>query len=102
MKADKDALKTMGEVILHLGRTFFCEIEFEDPEIYRNTFKVLRCVDLSGGPSGKEPACQCRRQKRHDFNPWVGKMPWRRTWQLTPEFLPGECHGPRSLAGYSS
>ena len=46
MKADKDALKTMGEVILHLGRrTFFCEIEFEDPEIYRNTFKLLRCVD---------------------------------------------------------
>ena len=36
---------------------------------------------------------------------WVGfqggKIPWRRTWQLTPVFLPGESHGKRSLAGYS-
>ena len=31
-----------------------------------------------GGTSGKEPTCQCRRHKRYKFNPWVGKMPWRR------------------------
>ena len=30
------------------------------------------------GASGKEPACQCRRCKEHGFNPWVGKIPWRR------------------------
>ena len=35
------------------------------------------------------------------FNPWVGKIPWRRVWQPTPEFLPGDSHGQRSLAGYS-
>ena len=35
------------------------------------------------------------------FNPWVGKLPWRRKWQTTPVFLPGESHGQRSLAGYS-
>ena len=35
------------------------------------------------------------------FNPWVGKIPWRRKWQLTPVFLPEKCHGQRSLAGYS-
>ena len=35
------------------------------------------------------------------FDPWVGKIPWRRAWQLTPIFLPGEFHGQRSLAGYS-
>ena len=35
------------------------------------------------------------------FNPWVGKIPWRRKWQLTPVFFPGEFHGHRSLAGYS-
>ena len=29
-----------------------------------------------GGASGKEPACQSRRHKRHGFNPWVGKIPW--------------------------
>ena len=39
--------------------------------------------------------------RRPDFDPWVGKIPWRREWQLTLVFLPGECHGQRSLAGYS-
>ena len=53
------------------------------------------------GTSGKEPACQCRRYKRPEFNPWIGKIPWRRTWQPTPVFLPGESHGQRSLVGYN-
>ena len=34
-------------------------------------------------------------------DPWVGKIPWRRAWQPTLVFLPGESHGQRSLAGYS-
>ena len=38
---------------------------------------------------------------RDGFDPWVRKMPWRRAWQPTPVFLPGESHGKRSLAGYS-
>ena len=50
---------------------------------------------------GKKPACQCRRHRRHGFNPWVRKIPWRRAWWLTPVFLPGGSHGQRSLAGYS-
>ena len=33
--------------------------------------------------------------------PWIGKVPWRRAWQLTPVLLPGDFHGQRSLAGYS-
>ena len=33
--------------------------------------------------------------------PWVGKIPWRRAWEPTPLFLPGESSEPRSLAGYS-
>ena len=33
------------------------------------------------------------------FNPWVEKIPWRRAWQHTPVFLPGESHGQRSLSG---
>ena len=33
--------------------------------------------------------------------PWVGKIPWRRAWQPTAVFLPGESHGQRSLLGYS-
>ena len=29
---------------------------------------------------GKESICQCRRRKRPRFNPWAGKIPWRRKW----------------------
>ena len=35
------------------------------------------------------------------FDPWVRKIPWRRKWQPTPVFLPGEYRGLRSLVGYS-
>ena len=50
---------------------------------------------------GKESACRFRRHKRLGFDPWVGKMPWRRKWQTTPIFLPGTFCGQRSLVGYS-
>ena len=53
--------------------------------------------DFPGGANCKEPACQCRRLKRCGFDPWVGKTPWRRKWQPTPVFLPGNSHGQRSL-----
>ena len=35
------------------------------------------------------------------FNPWVGKMPWRREWLPIPVFLPGEFQGQRRLVGYN-
>ena len=38
---------------------------------------------------------------RHEFSPWVRKIPWRRRWQPTPVFLLGEFHRQRSLVGYS-
>ena len=52
-----------------------------------------------GGSSGKASACQRRRYKRYKFDPWVGKISWRRKWQFTPVFLPGKSHGQRSLRG---
>ena len=51
--------------------------------------------------SGKESTCQCRRCKRHGFDPWVRKTPWRWKWQPTPVFSPGKFHGERSLVDYS-
>ena len=39
--------------------------------------------------------------KRCGFDLRVQKIPWRRKWQLTPEFLPRESHGQRGLGGYS-
>ena len=38
---------------------------------------------------------------RDGFDPWVEKIPWRRAWQPTLVFLPGESYGQRSLVGYS-
>ena len=50
-------------------------------------------MGFPGGASGKEPAYQCRRQKRRMFDPWIGRIPWSRAWQSTLIFLPGESHG---------
>ena len=60
----------------------------------------MHVLGFLGGASGKEPSCQCRRGKKHGFYPWVGKIPWKRAWQPTLVFLPGESHGQRSLVGY--
>ena len=59
--------------------------------------KELYSLGFPGGSDGKESAGS----GRPGFNPWVWKIPWRRAWQPTPLFLPGESPGQRSLAGYS-
>ena len=56
-------------------------------------FMGFSCSSLS-----KESALQCRRP---GFDPWVGKIPWRKKWQPTPVSLPGKSHGQRSLEGCS-
>ena len=43
----------------------------------------------------------CLQCRRPGFDPWAGKMPWRRRWLPTPVFLPGESNEQRSLVGYS-
>ena len=40
---------------------------------------------------------QCRRHRRCRFDPWVGKIPWRRKWQPTLVFLPGKSRGLQSM-----
>ena len=62
---------------------------------------ITKMWDFPGGANGKEPTCQCRRNERHRFDPWVGKILWSRKRQPTPVFLPGEFHGQRSLTYYS-
>ena len=49
----------------------------------------------------KNPLANTGDIKRRGFNPWVGKISWRRAWQPTPIFLPGESRGQNSLTGYS-
>ena len=65
----------------------------------------LRYHDIAGLPrqhGSKESACQYRTPRSHRIDPWVGKTSWRRAWQPSPEFLPGESHGQRGLAGLQS
>ena len=52
----------------------------------------------SDGSDGKDSACNA---KDPGFHHWVRKIPWKREWLPTPVFLPGECHGQRTLAVYS-
>ena len=65
-----------------------------------NDILWILCSFASSDANGKEPACNARDIIRCGFHPWVRKIPWRRTWQHTPVFLPGESHGQRSLVGY--
>ena len=53
----------------------------------RNLHTVLQSVCLQCGRPG--------------FDPWVGRIPWRRKWQSTLVLLPGKSQGQRSLVGYS-
>ena len=52
-----------------------------------------------GGTHGKEATCQC--EDIRDVGSVPAKIPWRRSWQPIPVFLPGEFHGQRRLVGYS-
>ena len=69
-----------------------------------------RCVlykvgsyDFCGGfpcsPVGKRI---CLRHRRPGFNPWVGKIPWRRKWQPTPVSLPGKISWTEEPGGLQS
>ena len=58
-------------------------------------------LGFPGGSLVKNLPASAGNVKRHGFDPWVRKIPWRRKWQTTPVFSPGESHGQRSLAGYS-
>ena len=68
--------------------------------VYIYIYTYTHVWGFPGGASCKEPTCQFRRPKRLRFHPWVGKIPWKRAWQPTPGFLPGESQGQRSLVGY--
>ena len=74
-------------------------MQFINVSNVQNQYFVHLKLGFPGGASGKELTCQCRRHKRHGFSPWIGKSPWRRAWQPTPVFLPGESYGQRSLVG---
>ena len=66
------------------------EVSSWGPRNYLSKGWTIQNTCFPGGTSSQEPTCQCR---RCGFDLWVGQIPWRRAWQPTPGFLPGESHG---------
>ena len=79
----------------------------QDPQWMLETMDMVKLVFILCFPYAydkvslealiKEPTCQCRRHGRPALDPWVRKIPWRRTWQSTPVFLPGKFQEPGGL-----
>ena len=63
--------------------------------------KLYTCVYISGFPGGTNGIDNAGDVRDSGFDPWVGKIPWRRKQHPTPVFLPGESHGQRRLASYT-
>ena len=57
---------------------------------------LILCIKLMGFPGGSVVKNPPANADVCQFDPWVGKIPWRRRWQPTPVFLPGESHGQRT------
>ena len=100
MQIQAPQASTLLRTTLHPSATSisFRDFYVHSPASWR-FFALLILVKVErgspGGASGNELACQCRKHKRHGFNPWVAKTPWRRAWKPTPVFLPGESQGAR-------
>ena len=75
-----------------------CTLHFRALLCYSFRRKLFTSLGFPGSSVSKESSLQCRIP---GFDPWVGKIVWRRKWQTTAVFLPGEFHGQRSLVGYS-
>ena len=67
----------------------FCHIYGSSVNYNFLTFPRLK-YGLHSDTNDKESTCQCRRHKRHNFNAWVGKIPWKKAWQPIPVVLSGE------------
>ena len=85
-------LRLPGSKLLHnkflLLKPFYC-------------LSVVFCYSFSDGTVAKNPPVNAGYIMRCGFDTWVRKIPWRRAWQPTSVFLPGESHEQRSLVGYS-
>ena len=78
--------------------TYFIGISFLGP-LAPNGFQSTLCLTywglssiFPGGTMIKIPSANTGDTKKYELHPWVGKIPWRREWLLTPVFLPGEFH----------
>ena len=78
--------------------SFFLFFFFEEGFLISPCYSLELCIP--GSSVVKNPPAT-QELRRCGFDSWVGKIPWRMEWQLTPVFLLGESHGQRTMAGYS-
>ena len=76
-------------------------LQFNGITIKEIILSNLNTIQWNQGFPGGSDDKDCVQGRRPTFDPWVGKIPWRRNWQPTPVSLPGESHGERNL-GYCS
>ena len=70
----------------------FTMIELMEPSHIKKGTNLWKRLSRWRWYNGIGSTWQCRRCKKHGFNPWVRKIPWRRAWQPTPVCLPGKSH----------
>ena len=80
------------------GKFSVSEVKMKEEAVIFLLFGYI-ILGFTGGSAGKESVCNAGNL---GLIPVIGKIPWRRKWQPTPIFLPGESHGQRNLVGYSS
>ena len=97
IRGDNDSIKQIGAVFAKLRplNNLGGNGEIIGAHQQKKTYN-LNCTSLVAQRLKCLPAMQ-----ETWVDPWVAKVPWRRKWQPTPVFLPGESHGRRSLVGYS-
>ena len=87
------ALPLKAMMFLPQSKSFLSEYFEPFPLISTSLLSIPTFEASPGGARSEEPVCQGMRCRRHGFLCLVGKIPWRRAWQPTPVFLPGESHG---------
>ena len=109
----QETLSEEGSLMIHE----ICDALGSKKQVFRTGWLLLKVVNghsgpnslasvtllfqgFPGGASGKGPTCHFRRCKRCGFDPWVGKISWRRAWQSTPVLFPGESHVQSTLVSY--
>ena len=86
----------------HLGGKPSLETKLLNVKQSKMLFTILHeMMELPRWHTGKESARQCWDRKRCRFDPWVGKIPWRRKYQLAQIFFPEKFQGQSNLVGYS-
>ena len=71
---------------VHTPASSSCGWEDQHTQWFSDLHPITRLMGFPGGSDGKESACNAGGL----FHPGVKKIPWRRAWQPTPVFLPGE------------